>query len=274
MVDDAQPGTQQHPATAARIYDYLLGGVHNFPADRAVAETVIASFPLAQPGIRANRAFLRRAVKHLTLAGVRQFLDIGSGIPTVGNVHEVAQAIATDARVVYVDTDPVAVAESLTLLEGNQFATAIRGDLLDPQAILDHPQVRGLINFDEPVAVLLVALLHFVADDGQAHAAVERLRDAIAPGSYVVVTHVTDEGQPFTQASVKDVENAYRSRAATTGRLRSRSEIGQFFAGLEFVEPGLVWVPEWRPEPGESEIPEFAQDPRLSMTLAGVARTR
>jgi SAM-dependent methyltransferase len=274
MVDEAQPGTQQHPATAARIYDYLLGGVHNFPADRAVAETVIASFPLAQAGIRANRAFLRRAVKHLTMAGVRQFLDIGSGIPTVGNVHEVAQAIAPDARVVYVDTDPVAVAESLTILEGNENATAIRGDLLEPQAVLDHPQVRGLFDFDQPIGVLLVALLHFVADDGQAHAAVERLRGALAPGSYLVVTHVTDDGQPFSMETVKDVEDAYRSRAATTGRLRGRSEIGQFFDGLEFVEPGLVWVPEWRPEPDEWDIPEFAQDPRLSMTLAGVARTR
>ena len=273
-MDDAQPGTQQHPATPARIYDYLLGGVHNFPADRAVAETVIASFPLAQAGIRANRAFLRRAVKHLTLAGVRQFLDVGSGIPTVGNVHDVAQAIAPDARVVYVDTDPVAVAESLTILDGNPYATAIRGDLLEPQAILDHPQLRDLVNFDEPVAVLLVALLHFVADDAAAHAAVERLRGALAPGSYLVVTHVTDDGQPFTQETVKDVEDAYRSRAATTGRLRGRSEVAQFFDGLEFMEPGLVWVPEWRPEPGEWDIPEFEADPRLSMTLAGVARTR
>jgi SAM-dependent methyltransferase len=262
----------QHPATAARIYDYLLGGVHNFPADREVAQTVVASFPLAQAGIRANRAFLQRAVRHLTEAGVRQFLDVGSGIPTVGNVHEIAQAIAPDARVVYVDTDPVAVAESLTLLEGNDYATAVRGDLLDPDAIVDHPQVREVLDFDQPIALLLVALLHFVADDDAAHAAVGRLRGALTPGSYLVVSHVTDDGQDLSPDGVKDVEDAYRSRAATTGRMRSRADIAEFFDGLELVEPGLVWVPEWRAEPGEWYVPEFARDPRLSMTLAGVGK--
>jgi hypothetical protein len=274
MVDDAGQGSRQHPATAARIYDYLLGGVHNFPADRDVAQTVIASFPLAQAGIRANRAFLRRAVRYLTRSGIRQFLDIGSGIPTVGNVHEVAQAITPDARVVYVDIDPVAVAESLSILDGNEHATAIRGNLLDPEGILDHPQVKDLLDFSEPIAVLLVALLHFVADDTEAFAAVERVRGALVPGSYLVVSHVTDDGQQFSQEGVKDVEEAYRNRAATTGRLRSRAEIGQFFEGLDLVEPGLVWVPEWRPEPGDIDVPEFAEDPRLSMTLAGVGRVR
>src|SRR5262245_7194620 len=262
----------QHSATAARIYDYLLGGVHNFPADREVAQTVVASFPLAQAGIRANRAFLQRAVRHLTESGVRQFLDVGSGIPTVGNVHEIAQAIAPDARVVYVDTDPVAVSESLSILEGNEHATAIRGDLLEPDTILDHPQVRDLLDFDQPIALLLVALLHFVADDATAHGAVDRLRGALAPGSYLVVSHVTDDGQDLSPDGVKDVEDAYRSRAATTGRLRSRSDIARFFEGLDLVEPGLVWVPEWRPEPGEWYVPEFARDPKLSMTLAGVGR--
>ena len=264
----------QHSATAARIYDYLLGGVHNFPADREIAQTVVASFPLAQAGIRANRAFLQRAVRHLTESGVRQFLDVGSGIPTVGNVHEIAQAIAPDARIVYVDTDPVAVSESLSILDGNEHATAIRGDLLEPDTILDHPQARGVLDFDQPVALLLVALLHFVADDNAAHAAVDRLRGALATGSYVVISHVTDDGQDFSPDGVKDVEDAYRSRAATTGRLRSRADIARFFEGLDLIEPGLVWVPEWRPEPGEWFVPEFARDPKLSMTLAGVGQLR
>jgi hypothetical protein len=270
--NEAEPGAGQNLATAARIYDYLLGGVHNYPADRELAQTVVASFPLAQAGIRANRAFLRRAVRHLTASGVRQFLDVGSGIPTVGNVHEIAQGIAPDARVVYVDIDPVAVAESLSILDGNGNAFAIRADLLEPESIVDHPRVRDLLDLREPVALLIVALLHFVADDARAYTSVGRLRGALAPGSYLVASHVTDEDQPFSQADVSDVEDAYRRRAATTGRLRGRAAIERFFEGLDMVEPGLVWVPQWRPEPKAAEEPEFVRDPRLSMTLAGVGQ--
>jgi hypothetical protein len=259
-------------ATAARIYDYLLGGVHNFPADREVAKTVISTFPMAQAGIRSNRAFLRRAVRHLTQAGVRQFLDIGSGIPTVGNVHEIAQAIAPDARVAYVDKDAVAVAESLSILDGNSNAIAIRGDLLEPRTFLDDATVRGLLDFDQPIVVLLVALLHFVADDDAAYSAVDQIRAALAPGSYLVLTHVTDEGQEINAGRLLDVEEAYRRRAATTGRLRNQAEITRYFEGFELVDPGLVWVPEWEPDSGEE--PEFMADPKRSMTLAGVARLR
>jgi SAM-dependent methyltransferase len=269
-MDDAGPVDMQNTATAARIYDFLLGGVHNFPADREVAETVIASFPMAREGIRANRAFLRRAVRLLTAAGLRQFLDIGSGIPTVGNVHEIAQSIAPDARVVYVDKDPVAVAESMSILEGNENAIAIRGDLLEPEGFLTHPRVRELLDFDQPIVVLLVALLHFVADDAAAYAAVNDIRAALAPGGYLVLTHVTDEGQRIDPDGVKNVEDAYRERAATTGRLRGRNEIARYFDGCELVDPGLIWVPSWRPDASEPD--EFTDDPRLSMTLAGVAR--
>lgn len=259
----------QQTATAARIYDYLLGGVHNFPADREVARTVVATFPMAAAGIRANRAFLRRSVRHLTEAGLRQFLDIGSGIPTVGNVHEIAQGIDPDARVVYVDKDPVAVAESLSILAGNENTLAIKGDLLEPDGFLDDPQVRTLLDFDQPIVVLLVALLHFIADDAAAAAAIERIRGALAPGSYLVLSHVTDDGQRINPEGLQDVEDAYRRQAATTGRLRSRAEIAGYFDGFELVEPGLTWVPAWRPDPGE---PSEFDDPRQSMTLAGVAR--
>src|SRR3954462_5904574 len=157
-------GDAAKPATSARIYDYVLGGVHNFPADRAAAQALIQAAPTI-PGIaRANRAFLRRAVRFLGEAGVRQFLDIGSGIPTAGNVHQVAESVP-DARVAYVDIDPVAVAASLELLEGNDRATAIRADPRDTRAILEHPQLKRLIDFDQPVAVLLVSMLHFVDDE-------------------------------------------------------------------------------------------------------------
>src|SRR6266536_4281960 len=152
-MDDDTP----KPATAARIYDYYLGGVHNFPADREAARQVIAMYPFIPAAARANRAFLGRAVRFLADAGIRQFLDIGSGIPTGGNVHEIAQGIAPDARVVYVDIDPVAVAESLEILEGNERATAIRANLCSPQVILGHPDVRRLLDLKQPVGLLLVA---------------------------------------------------------------------------------------------------------------------
>jgi S-adenosyl methyltransferase len=260
---------EQKHATAARIYDYLLGGTHNFPADREVAQTVIASFPKGPAGIRANRAFLRRAVRDLTEAGVRQFLDIGSGIPTVGNVHEIAQAIAPDARILYVDIDPVAVAESLEILAGNPNATAIMGNLLDPAAIIENPRARQLLDFDQPIALLLVALLHFVADDADAFGSVEQLRSALPKGSYLVLSHVTSEEQQIAAQDVRNVEEAYRRRATATGKMRSRAEIARFFEGLDMVEPGLVWVPEWRPDPDD---PSEFDDPRESMGFAGVGR--
>ncbi|HEY2792973.1 MAG TPA: SAM-dependent methyltransferase, partial [Micromonosporaceae bacterium] len=158
-------------ATAARIYDYFIGGTHNFPADRAAAQEAIRRAPTIPAISRANRAFLRRAVRFAAEAGIRQFLDIGSGIPTEGNVHEIAQSIAADSRVVYVDIDPVAVAESLAILEGNDRATAIRGDLRDAAAILSAPEV-GALDFGRPVAVLLCAVLHFMPDDDEVRTAI------------------------------------------------------------------------------------------------------
>jgi hypothetical protein len=259
----------QKQATAARIYDYMLGGTHNFPADREVAQTVIASFPNGPAGIRANRAFLRRAVRYLAESGVRQFLDIGSGIPTVGNVHEIAQSVIPDARVVYVDIDPVAVAESLDILDNNAYATAVMANLLEPEGIVEHPRVREMLDFDQPVALLLIALLHFVADDADAFSSVERLRSALPKGSYLLLSHVTSEGQDFSEQDVRSVEEAYRRRATATGKMRSQAEIARFFDGLEMVEPGLVWVPEWRPDPDE---PFELGDPRLSMGLGGIGR--
>jgi SAM-dependent methyltransferase len=266
---DAPVAQSERAATVAGVYDYLLGGVHNVPADREVARTVVATFPMAAAGIRANRAFLRRAVRDLTASGQRQFLDIGSGMPTVGNVHEIARGIATDAQVVYVDKDPVVVAESRSILAGDENAIAIAGDLLDPPAYLDHPEVRRRLDFDQPIVVLLVALLHFVADDAAAYAAVERIRGALATGSYLVLSHSTDDGAPIDPDRYAELKDSYRQQAAATGRLRSRAEVARFFDGFELIDPGLVWVPQWRPRPDE---PTELDDPRLSLTLAGVGR--
>lgn len=263
-------GGGSKPATAARIYDYHLGGTHHFPADREAAKAVAQMFPLAPALARANRAFLRRAVRYLTQAGMRQFLDIGSGIPTGGNVHEIAQQIAPDARVVYVDIDPVAVSESLEILEGNDGATAVRGDLCDPQAILAHPQVRALLDLNQPVGLLLAAVLHFVPDDNVAYDVVGQLRAALAPGSHLVVSHASADGGDVDQDDVETAQGLYQQKTATPFHLRTRSQFERFFSGLDVVAPGVVWLPQWRPAPGDPV--DFADDPARSAGLVAVGR--
>jgi hypothetical protein len=261
-------------ATAARMYDYYLGGIHNFPADIEAAKQVIAQNPLAPAAARANRAFLGRAVRYLVDAGVRQFLDIGSGMPTVGNVHEVAQQAAPDSRVVYVDIDPVAVAESRELLEGNPLATAIRADLRIPEEILADPQVRKVLDFSQPIGLLMVAVLHFVPDDDTAYGTVSTLVGALAPGSYLVISHGTAEGVDLglpVEELLARTQEVYRRNTATPIRPRTRAEIARFFSGrAELVEPGVVSVPLWQPSPDDPA--DFADDPARSASFGAVGR--
>jgi hypothetical protein len=247
------PNRPAKPATAARIYDYFLGGTHNFPADREAAETILRMFPRTRMAAQVNRAFLRRAVRFLCARGVTQFLDIGSGIPTEGNVHEIAQQAEPEARTVYVDIDPVAVSESQEMLEHNEFAVAIQGDAREPRSIVEHPLVRKVLDFDRPVAVLMVALLHFVADDDEAKAIVGHLMDALPSGSYLVVSHVVDETTPdYVQSEdVRRVHEVYRKQTSSMLRLRTRVEVEAFFDGVELLEPGVVWLTDWRQEPGD-----------------------
>lgn len=253
-------------ASAARIYDYLLGGHHNVEADRLAAERLREINPDAPRASWANRAFLRRAVTFVIEQGIEQFLDIGSGIPTVGNVHEVAQRTKAEARVVYVDTDPVAVRQSLDILKGQPTVTAIRADARQPEIILGHPAVQRLLDFRRPVAVLLVALLHFVPDDEAAYRLVGVLRGALAPGSFLVLSHGTHEGVPDDV-----VARGERLYAGTTNPLkgRTRAQIVRFFDGLDLVEPGLVYVPQWRPEGPHSP---FSDEPSRSAVLAAIGR--
>jgi hypothetical protein len=269
-VVDADNDRTSKVATAARIYDYFLGGTHNFAADRQAAEKMIEMFPMVIAGARNNRAFLRRAVRHVAKAGVTQFLDLGSGIPTMGNVHEVANEVASGARVVYVDIDPVAVSESLDLLHDNKDATAIRADLLDPRSILDHAQVRGLLDFDKPIGVLLCAVLHFVPDDKVAADVVATLVDALPSGSYLVLSHGSVEGMPERSAELETAKDIYKKKTATQLFPRTRNEVLPFFDGLELVEPGLVWLPQWRPEPGDPT--DFVDNPSQSACLGGIGR--
>ena len=264
------PGVGAKPATAARIYDYHLGGTHNFPADRAAARAVTERFPLVPMMARTNRAFLRRTVRFLVDAGVHQFLDIGSGIPTEGNVHEVAQQAVPDARVAYVDVDPLAVAEGLELLEGNEYATAVRADIRGPEAILNHPRVTKLLDFDRPVGLLLVAVLHFVTDDDQAYDVVSRLMAGLVPGSYLVVSHAAASPVDANHDDIAVLQDVYKRQTASPFQVRTRAGIELFFTGLELVEPGLVWLPEWLPAPDDPT--DFARDPQACGGLGGVGK--
>ncbi|HEX4257777.1 MAG TPA: SAM-dependent methyltransferase [Streptosporangiaceae bacterium] len=246
------PGVDPERADVARVYDYFLGGTHNFPADRAAAEAIIALEPNARAIGRANRAFLRRAVAYMAGAGVRQFLDIGSGIPTQGHVHEVAEAAAPGTAVVYADIDPVALAHSRALLAGTPRATIIEADLREPVTALERAEGTGLIDLGRPTGLLLNAVLHFIPDEADPWGIVRTLRDALAPGSYLALSHGSEEGKPEVAQGAEEI---YRTAVSASLSFRSRRDIRRFFDGFDLIEPGLVALPFWRPpEPPDPDL--------------------
>ena len=253
--------------SVSRIYDFYLGGSHNFEVDREAARRAMEFMPGLPKIMQANRAFMRRAVRHAVDQGITQFLDIGSGIPTFGNVHEVAQAASPGARVVYVDRDPVAVAHSQAVLDGNAHADVAAADLLKPQDILTSPQVERLLDLDRPVALLLVAILHFVEDAEDPYGAVAQLSDALAPGSMLVLTHASYEGIPLPAERAGGAVDVYKD-IRNPLIMRSREEIARFFEGYDMVEPGLVPMPHWRPDTAPED-----EDPYAFSGFAGVGRT-
>ena len=250
----------------ARMYDYYLGGYHNFAIDRAAAEQMIAAMPDTRLFMRAGRAFLRRAVTFLAEQGIDQFLDLGSGIPTVGNVHEVAQGINPAARIVYVDIEPIAVRHIEAILQGNPYARVIQADVRQPEVVLHHPQVRELLDFTRPIGVLLSLLIHFLTEDEEALRVVHAYRDGVPSGSYLAMSHPSHEGveRMVTQRG----EQVY-ARTTTPMKTRSRADIEAFFSGLELVDPGLVLLPLWRPE-GPDDI--LLDEPKRALAFCGVGR--
>src|ERR1700728_153086 len=241
------------PSTA-RIYDYLLGGKDNYPADRAAATEIAQALPNVRTSFRWNRAFLGRAVRYLVNEpGIRQFIDVGTGLPTAGNVHEVAQEAAPGTRVVYVDNDPVVLAHGRHLLHGVPGTTIIEHDLRRTKDILDDPELRALIDFGAPVAVLLVAILHFIADADDPAAVVKNLLAPFPSGSYLVISHGTADAVP----AVHDAAAVYR-QSTSSAHVRRRNQIERLINGLELVEPGIVWLPQWRPDPGSEPVPNPA----------------
>lgn len=251
---------------ASRVYDYALGGVHNFAVDREFWHRAEKMFPDARLVARTNRAFLGRAVRWLSAQGVRQFLDIGSGIPTLGNVHEVAQDADPAARVVYVDIDPIAVQQSRALLAGNPYARVIEADLRKPDSVLYHPQVLDLLDFSEPVAVLTVAVLHFVPDEADPAGILRRIGDSLVAGSFLVLSHLGPERTEEGRAAQERARQLYE-RTPTPVVIRDPEQVGALVPpGFALLPPGVVGAGDWHPDPDE------ADDPPQPTALVAVAR--
>jgi hypothetical protein len=251
---EAPAGVETDRPSAARLYDFFLGGHHNYAADRELGRQLLQAEPNARMIVRENRNFLGRAVKYLSDAGIRQFLDLGSGIPTQDNVHEIAQRCDPEARTVYVDNDKGVVAHSKHLLRGNPLASVINADLRNPELVLRHPEVRRLIDFSQPVGLLMVTVLHFVPDADNPASVVADYAKALPVGSCLVISHATNESAPGAAAKVEDL---YKN-ATSSAHTRTNAEIMRFFDGFELVPPGLVYLPLWRHDGQAAEHPERA----------------
>lgn len=251
--------TIAHPA---RMYDYYLGGKTHFSADREAAEKVLAILPEGRAMALANRAFLGRAVRFLASQGINQFLDVGTGIPSPGNTREVVREINPQARVVYVDNDPIVIAHARALLTDGGPVSVVPGDLRDPEALLASPDIRDVLDFSRPMAILLVAVLHFIRDHEEPERIVQKLKDSMPSGSYLAISHGTQDFNPErASAAVRGYDEATAPFV-----LRSKEQVEGFFDGLEMMEPGLVQLPYWRPDG------IVAADPEKIWLYAGVGR--
>ncbi|MFI0411630.1 SAM-dependent methyltransferase [Actinomadura sp. 3N508] len=246
--DWAPPDIDLDTPSIARVYDYWVGGTHNLPVDRVIAERLESENPVLPMTLRSNRAFLRRAVRELSSLGVDQFLDIGAGIPTEGNVHEVALECNPSSRVVYVDIDPVAVSHGRAILADEPRATSIQGDFLRPGEILTNPEVRAMLDPDRPIALVLAAILHFVPDQDHPRKVLDQYLAHLAPGSFLVISHAgimhrSDEtGPPAPEATEQ-----YKERVSDAIRWRDAAALRSLCSGLDIIEPGVTPVPLWRP---------------------------
>jgi hypothetical protein len=245
--------------SAARMYDYLLGGSHNFAVDREYLEKILAIQPEAKRMAIMNRAFMRRAVLFMLEQGIRQFLDLGSGIPTVGNVHEIAQEVDPSSRVVYVDNEHVAVAHGQLLLEGNSNVAILQADITKPGLVLTDAETRRILDFDQPVGLLAITIGHYVLDDGEA--VFGAYQNAVPAGSYLAMTHLTND---FAAVKADELVEAMKSTQNNV-RSRTRDEVLGLFGEFELVSPGLVTTSQWR-----SDLPEVP--PEMDGLYAGVGR--
>lgn len=258
------PDVDMSRPNPARMYDYLLGGYHNFEVDRQAAEHVMQVLPSSRAMAQANRVFVRRVVDFMLDEGIRQFMDIGAGIPTVGHIHDHAAERNIPVRVIYVDRDPIAVAHGEMLLAGNKSAAAIHADARNPQDILDHPKTKALIDFEEPVGFICTTVLPFIRDDEEVFALLDEFFSALAPRSYVCLTHTCEE---LAGDNLQRVVEMYK-QSSDPARLRPKAVIERFFDGLELVEPGLVLSLCWR---SDASLPDFVANGDYT-DITGVAR--
>jgi O-methyltransferase involved in polyketide biosynthesis len=249
-----KPVFDQTAPNVARVYDYMLGGKDNFAADRELAAQLNENAPNSAWMARQNRAFLARAVQFCAEQGIRQFLDLGSGLPTMDNVHEVAFRTSPDARVVYVDNDPVAVTYARALLAKSPRVAAVEADLRHPEQVLELAQSAGQLDLSQPVAVLMVAILHFIPGQDNAARIVGTFTGATVPGSYLILSHATHDAQPEKAVRARAIYQNASSPLVT----RTREEIAALFAGLPLVDPGLVFTVQWRPDHPPPDPPAAA----------------
>ncbi|MER5391140.1 SAM-dependent methyltransferase [Saccharopolyspora sp. NPDC002686] len=267
MVDTRTPPARQMDITrpaAARIYDAFLGGGHNFGVERSFAERIEQELPGIGAVYQENRAFLRRTVEFLLARGVRQFLDLGSGTPTIGHLHEVACRRTRDFRVLYVDNEPLTVAHSKPLLAGEPRADILRADCRDPASVLLAPETQDLLDLNEPVGLLMTSVLHFVPDSDDPLGLVEAYRDALVPGSYLVVSHLTGTRAPDAARTLTD----FYAETSDPLHPRETSWIDKLFGDFEVLPPGATYLADWRPDPGQ---PTSATN-RYHLLYGGVAR--
>jgi hypothetical protein len=266
---EAPSGVDPTKPNVARTYDYFLGGKDNFAADRQAGEQILRISPEVRSTLRANRSFLGRVVRYLaTEAGITQFIDLGTGLPTRENVHQVAQAANPAAKVVYVDNDAVVLAHARALLAADENTTVTRADLRKPAEVLADSELLRLLDLSQPTAVLMMAVLHFVGENEGAPGIVAQYRDAMAPGSYLAMSLGTTDG--VDPAKIADAKRVYRAATAQL-TYRSRAQIEQLFDGFDLVEPGLVRLPQWRPD---SELAARAEQQGSEWMLGGVGRKK
>lgn len=264
--EDLPESVDVNRPNVARIYDYFLGGAHNFRVDREFAERMTRETGISALPYRENRSFLRRAVQFMCDEGINQFLDLGSGIPTVGNVHEIAEKADPAARVVYVDNEPVAYAYARQILARNDNATILQADLRDIDAVLDHPDTTRLIDFTQPVGLLTVAIMHFIPDSDDPAGILRRYRSAMAGGGFHAITHLTADGTKTTGGDVERGVQLYQ-QASTPGAARTADQVRELLGDGELVEPGITWTSQWRPD-GTNTEPNSGED----VLYAAVAR--
>lgn len=274
---DAPRGVDLERPNAARLYDWLLGGSHNFAVDRALGEQSVQNLPIVGSMAWTNREFLGRAVQYCARQGIRQFLDLGSGIPTVGNVHEIANQVSSQTRCVYVDFEPVAVAHSRLVLEQHadpKRHAVVEDNLLNVDAVWNSAIATGVLDPNQPIALTMVAVLHYVLSEREAQAALHRYRELLPAGSYLVLSHVTRTDVPDdVQPALEAMQVQFNTSSSTPACFRQPQEIAAFFGDFDLLEPGLVWLPQWHPEERDSPASvEAVATPNRTCMLGGVGQ--